>query len=341
MTELRIAAVDPFDGDAFDAWYDVYLAAELVAGPAIGSPWMREELRVMLQERGTRSRSDAWTGSVDGEVVAAGFVRTPLLDNLTSAEIGVWVGPGHRRRGFGSAMLEGVEREASARGRTLLNAEALWSFESGPEGAGEPGPEFARRCGFELGLGDVKRLLELPVADELLDALAAEAAPHHAAYTLRSFVGPVPDELVDGWARLTSTLMTEAPTGELEREPEAIDASVVRESEAVAARQGRTKFNTVALDEHGDVVAYTDIATTVHEPGKAYQWGTLVRRDARGHRLGVAVKVANLRLLQREASDIRRLTTYNAEVNRHMVQVNERMGFVPVARLGEFQKRLT
>ena len=46
------------------------------------------------------------------------------------------------------------------------------------------------------------------------------------------------------------------------------------------------------------MVAYTDIATTVHEPGRAYQWGTLVRRDARGHRLGLAVKVANLRLLQ-------------------------------------------
>ena len=78
----------------------------------------------------------------------------------------------------------------------------------------------------------------------------------------------------------------------------------------------------------------------MHEPGKAYQWGTLVRRDARGHRLGLAVKVANQRLLQRERPDLRVLTTYNAEVNHHMVAVNERLGFVPVARLGEFQKRL-
>ena len=87
------------------------------------------------------------------------------------------------------------------------------------------------------------------------------------------------------------------------------------------------------------MVAYTDIATTVHEPGRAYQWGTLVRRDARGHRLGLAVKVANLRLLQRERPDVHELITYNAEVNAHMIGVNERLGFVPVARLGEFQKR--
>ncbi|WP_274378275.1 MULTISPECIES: hypothetical protein [unclassified Nocardioides] len=33
------------------------------------------------------------------------------------------------------------------------------------------------------------------------------------------------------------------------------------------------------------------------------------------------------------------MTTYNAEVNAHMVGVNERLGFVSVARLGEFQKR--
>ena len=32
--------------------------------------------------------------------------------------------------------------------------------------------------------------------------------------------------------------------------------------------------------------------------------------------------------------------TYNAEVNDHMIAVNEQMGFRPVARLGEFQKKL-
>ncbi len=150
----------------------------------------------------------------------------------------------------------------------------------------------------------------------------------------------MPDDLVVGWAELTSSLATEAPTGELDLEPEAVSVEVVREREATLARQGRTKYNTVALDVDGTVVAYTDLATTVHEPGRAYQWGTLVRRRDRGHRLGVAVKVANLQLLQRERPDIVRLTTYNAEVNAHMIGVNEALGFRPVARLGDFQKKL-
>jgi RimJ/RimL family protein N-acetyltransferase len=238
-------------------------------------------------------------------------------------------------------MVRHLEDVARARGRSVVVGESTWSHASGAEGAGEPGPEFARSVGFHLALGDIKRELRLPVAEERLAELEAEAAPHHSAYTLRSFVGPVPDDLLDGWATLTSTLMTEAPTGDLELEAETADPAVVREAEAMIAKQGRTKYNTVALDSGGDVVAFTDIAVTIHEPEGAYQWGTLVRHDARGHRLGMAVKIANLCLVQREQPGLERLITYNAEVNAHMVGVNDRLGFVPVARLGEFQKRLT
>jgi hypothetical protein len=46
-----------------------------------------------------------------------------------------------------------------------------------------------------------------------------------------------------------------------------------------------------------------------------------------------------LRLLRRERPDIAQLTTFNAEVSSHMIGVNERLGFVPVERLGEFQKK--
>ena len=89
------------------------------------------------------------------------------------------------------------------------------------------------------------------------------------------------------------------------------------------------------------MVAYTDLAVTVHEPGRAYQWGTLVRPEHRGHRLGLAVKVANLRLLQRERPrDHGRWSPTTPTVNAPMIAVNELLGFEPSARLGELQKRL-
>ena len=337
MTELEITALDPFDGPAFDAYYDVYLAAELASGD-VGSPWMREEVRVDLQEEPRRRWIGGFSGSLDGRVVVAGRITTTLEDNLDRAMVDVHVAPYAQRRGLGSAMLRHLEAVAAARGRGVLGAETLWAYDAGPDGAGQPGPSFAAAHGYTLELADVKRELRLPVDTAVLDALAAEAAAHHPGHELRAWVGPVPDDLLEGWARLQADLPVEAPVGGLELEPESADPALVRLDEEKIARQGRTKFNAAAIAPDGELVGITDIATTVHEPGQAYQWGTLVRRHARGRRLGLALKVANLRLLQREAPEITVLATYNAEVNTHMIGVNERLGFVPVARLGEFQK---
>jgi len=338
---VEIAPVDPTDDAAFAAWHRVYDASTRHELGEVATPWQLEELRATMQAVGSHSWSGAWSAVADGRTVGAGWLRTPLLDNLELAELDVHVLPANRRRGIGTALLALLEDEARDRGRRVLTGLSSWRYDAGSGGDGASGPEFARARSYELALSEVQRELRLPVDDDLLAALADDAAGSHPAYTLRSWSGPVPDDLLGGWAEVTSTLATEAPTGDLELEPEAVSTEAVREREETLARQGRTKYNTVALSESGEVVAYSDLATTAHEPGHAYQWGTLVRRAHRGHRLGVAVKVANLRLLQRERPDITRLTTYNAEVNSHMIGVNEARGFRPVARLGDFQKKLT
>jgi GNAT superfamily N-acetyltransferase len=278
MSEQQIVEVDPFDPDQFDPWHHAYLTAELAAPPGVTSPWQLEEVRAMMHDQGTRHRLLGYAGVVDGRVVTSGFLRLPLLDNTDAAELMVHVVPDARRRGHGSAMLAHLEQVAGEHGRTVFQAESSWPYDAGHDGAGEPGPSFAAARGYALALGDVKRVLHLPVPAELLDALAAEAAERHEGFTLRSWAGPVPDELAESWVRLTSTLGIEAPTGEMHREAETADVAVLREAEANQAEQGRTKYNTVALDAAGEVVAYTDVATTIHEPGKAYQWGTLVAR---------------------------------------------------------------
>ncbi|MDR7251733.1 GNAT superfamily N-acetyltransferase [Nocardioides sp. BE266] len=336
---LEVVDLDPFDDAAFEAWHAVYLRAQHALGAA-ATPWQLEELRAVMQHPGSAAWSGGWSAVVAGEVVGAGFIRTPLLDNLELAELDVHVDPSRQRQGIGTVLLARAEDEARRRGRTVVTGLVGWSWDAGPLGDGEAGPLFARARGYELALNEVQRELALPVDDAVLADLAESAAAAHAAYELRSWEGPVPDELLQGWAELTSSLATEAPTGELELEPEAVSTEVVREREATIARQGRTKYNTVALSASGELVAYSDLATTVHEPGRAYQWGTLVLGEHRGHRLGIAVKVANLRLLQASRPDVTRLTTYNAEVNSHMIGVNEALGFRPVARLGDFQKRL-
>jgi len=76
------------------------------------------------------------------------------------------------------------------------------------------------------------------------------------------------------------------------------------------------------------------------ERGRAYQWDTLVLPEHRGHRLGLALKVANLRALQAEHPEVTRITTWNAEQNGPMVAVNVELGFEIVERLQEWQGSL-
>jgi hypothetical protein len=186
----------------------------------------------------------------------------------------------------------------------------------------------------------VKRVLDLPVDDALLDRLARGSAPHPAAYTLRDFRGPVPEDIIDGFGALIGSLVSEAPMGQLELEPEVFHPDRIRADEKVFEASGRTKYTTVAVAEDGEVVAYSELVLPSHDPGRVYQWGTLVRPVHRGHRLGLATKVHNLRRFQEQQPGRALLFTFNAEVNRHMIAVTDALGFRPVQRLGEFQKRL-
>jgi GNAT superfamily N-acetyltransferase len=338
---MKIVPVDPHDPVDFESYYATYAAAS-TAGPAsdYATIWQLGEAQVAMADPDERKFRLGWTGRVDGSVVATGWLEGSTVDNTDLASGLVCCHPDHRGRGYAATMLAHVEDEARARNRSRLLADVGWPYAAGVGGAGSTDLSWARRHGFEVGLVDVQRRLVLPVADEVLDRLAGEAAAHHEGYELRSFEGPVPDELAEAWVRLDATLMTEAPMGEIEREAESADVDALRAREAVVAAQDRRKVNTAALATDGDLVAFTDIVVTEHESERAYQWGTLVRPDHRGHRLGLAVKVANLRLLQETQPQITTVVTYNADVNAPMVAINEQLGFRPVSYLGELQKKL-
>jgi GNAT superfamily N-acetyltransferase len=334
---MLIETLDAHDDAAMRAWHHTFLASHRHGRPH-ATPLMREELQARFVASHGATRHLAYSGRVDGAVVAVGMCYLSLRDNLDQAYVEVQVHPGHRRRGHGSAMLAHLEQVAAESGRRVLLGEVSYPYAAPVDGKGTPDVEFARRRGFTFGLGDVVRVLDLPVAEPHLQALADEAEPWHGDYTFRQFAGPVPDDLLDSYAALLGTLLTEAPTGEIEREPEAMDAERVRAEEAVLADSGRTRFTTVALDRSGAVAAYSELVRPRHDPGRAYQWGTLVRPQDRGHRLGLATKARNLLWAQPRLGAVT-LVTYNAEVNTHMVRVNDRLGFRPVERLGEFQKR--
>ncbi len=337
VTTIRV--IDPHDDRDLQAWHATYLAAESYERP-YAAPFAYDEMRALVRAAPVGREVVSLVGEEDGVVVCAGGLSLPLKDNLRRASVVVHTHPDHRRRGHATRMLDRLEAMAVERGREVAAALQDHAYDLGPSGAGDPGMDLLAHRGYVLALGDVQRTLALPVDDARLAALAAEAAPHHRGYTVLSFVGPVPDDLVESYGRLVGTLVTEAPTGGLTVETEVHDVERVRADEAVLVEAGRTAYTTVALDRTGQVVAYTTLVVPEHDPGKVFQWGTLVHPDHRGHRLGVAVKAANHAELARHVRDRHTVLTWNAEVNAPMIAVNERLGYLPTARSAELQKQL-
>ena len=138
-----------------------------------------------------------------------------------------------------------------------------------------------------------------PWTSGLLDALAAEAAPHHTAYTVRT-VGRTGAR---GHRRRASPTWSRRwwsrrPPATSSASPRARTSARCGARRSCSANRGAPTYNSAALDATGEVGGLLQPrATSVHDPGNAFQWGTLVRRADRGHRLGLAVKVATLRLL--------------------------------------------
>ena len=336
---MDIRPLDARDPEAMAAWHATYDAAYSFEQEH-PTPWLLEEMRAKFLGERTGERIEPYAGYVDGEPVVVGVIELPQLDNLDVATLDVGTRPADRRRGHGSAMLEHLVARSVEHGRHTLWVETHYAYDAPTDGAGTEGADFLTRRGFAFSLGDIERVLDLPVPGDLLDRLAREAEPAHADYLLRDWAGPVPDDLLDGFGALIGSLMTEAPQGDLDIEEEVYDASRIRTDEQVLAASGRTKYTTVAVAPDGEIVAYSELAVPRHDPARAYQWGTLVRRQHRGHRLGMATKVHNLRRFQQHEPGRTVLITWNAEVNAHMVAINDALGFRPVGRLGEFQRKL-
>ncbi|MGI6878728.1 GNAT family N-acetyltransferase [Microbacterium sp. gxy059] len=337
--QIDVVPVDPFDASAVAAWWQASADAMRADMGEHAVPWSLEESRAELQQRTSTVERRAYLAVTGGEIVGSGSLALPLKDNTRSASLAVSVPFAHRRRGVGTALLAHIEAAARGAARSVLHAETRWPAEAPADGSGQPGREFARRHGYDVALGDLQSTLALPVDPAHLAALRAEAESASRGYAIRGWVGPVPDDVVAGWAMLDSVLETEAPTGDLDIEASTADVAEVRESEELIARQGRTSFGAVALDADGQVVAYSQLVVS-GDDGDAYQWGTLVRRQDRGHRLGLRVKTETLRILQRRSPETPRILTFNAEENGPMLAVNRRLGFAATGRLAELQKRV-
>ena len=330
--------LDLADEPALRAWHAAALAAHRHDRP--DAPfWTEDEVVHILRPDDPEEKFlplVAEDGA--GAVVGSAILFVPLEDNLDKVYCQLSVLPTHRGHGVGDALMGRVLQAAREESRELVLAQGYL-----PADADETHPvrRFATRHGFHLANTEVRRVLQLPVADDAIQDWIDDAAAHHAGYEIRTYVDVVPDELLPSLVDLLNQLAVDAPTGDIDFEAGSMTPEIYREQTQRRIATGRRVYETVALRD-GRVVAQSTMSAPPagEEMPHLNQWGTYVHRDHRGHRLGLAVKAANLRAVQRAHPERTLVSTTNSPVNAPMVAINELMGFRPADVMNEFLRRL-
>jgi GNAT superfamily N-acetyltransferase len=260
-----------------------------------------------------------WLVTADsGAPIGCYALVLPERENRQNGFLEPLVAVGSRRRGVGTALLAHAARQAELAGRVLLMSGAR---------VGAPGAAFASAIGATAGLLDARRILD--VGQDLharLPGLRADAEAHAGGYSLRRWLGPTPEDQVDGACQLYTALQ-DAPH-DAPFEPMTWDLQRLRAGEQRSVVQGTRDYSIAAIhDQTGDMAALTQVEVDpAGEPGWAYQQITAVTRAHRGHRLGMLLKVAMLQWLAEAEPQIRHIQTYNAVPNEYMIAVNEALG---------------
>ena len=286
-------------------------------------------------------------GAVVGCVIVGHATAEP-----TSTQFDLMVLPENWGRGIEDALLARAEEETMQLGRKVMQT---WTLHPGrTDGptvtpatgwgvvADTPLARLLRSSGHTLEQVERNSAFDLtgPV-DGVRRRLADSIAAAGADYRLIAWTIPTPDDQVDGYAWALSRMSTDVPSGALEVDEETWNADRVRRREERLLDGGQIMSVTAA--QHvptGRLAAFNELVVGADRTEVTHQFCTLVLREHRGHRLGMLVKCANLLRWREIAPESPRVSTFNAEENRPMLDINERIGFVPVSYAGAWQKKL-
>jgi GNAT superfamily N-acetyltransferase len=286
-----------------------------------------------------------------GRIVARAVVELPVGTPL--AWITIEVLRRYRRHGIGSALYDRVEAMAAAARHPVLQGFAIQGASGSverimaPTGFGsvareDDGSRFLLARGFALEQVARMSRLALP-ADPAVRRLHAQAvADVGADYRVHYWAGGTPPEHLARVADLRGRLASDAPQGGLEPDTSPWTADRVRIEDDHFEASPRTRLT--ALAEHlptGEAAGYTELDVPAERTRAVMQGDTIVLQEHRGHRLGLLLKTANLLRLEEVAPRHPSVLSFTAEENRHMLQLNDSLGFVPWGYEGAWKKVLS
>lgn len=313
--------------------------------------WVASEMLPGWQDQ-TYSVQRGYLALRDGTPVGALQLSAPREEGATTLEFDLLATPEARSEGIEAALLRQLLQDAAELGRTSLQTWSLHPLGDGrpmiaaPTGFGavplDTQSQFLLDSGFTLQ--QVERNSSYPLAADpepvrrmLVDAQRRAGSD----YRLETWTSPTPSEFEERFAWVRSRMSTDVPMAGLESVEEVWDAERVRRRDERLRDSGLTI--SVAAVVHvltGRIVAYNELAIGADLSRPTSQWGTLVIREHRGRRLGTIVKCANILRWRELVPTSPFITTFNAEENRPMLDVNEAVGFTPLTIAGAWEMRV-
>jgi len=334
VTDVR--EVPPAEHADFARWHRA-LAAGALEGRVAATVSSLKELTDSLAVPSPVKRRTAVGAFVDGDCVGAMLFEVPLQTDLDTVAVEIAVPPDHRNHGVGAALWTWAERRARELGRSVFQSEV--NIPAGQTPATWPGARFAQARGFVTAHVEDHLLVDLPFDADRLGRIDARCSPADP-YRVVAWVGRCPDGFVQAWADLRTAMSADVPKGALARDVVVHTVERVRLDEERMGRNWVT-LNALALRGDGEPVGYSTLLLPRTRPEHAQQEDTLVLRAHRGHGLGAALKVANLRRLaglpEADVAALRWLHTYTAQENAAMQKVNARFGFRVAEELRELE----
>ncbi|MGI9612984.1 MAG: GNAT family N-acetyltransferase [Acidimicrobiales bacterium] len=255
-----------------------------------------------------------------GRVVGQSVVTLDQAGGNTHiAEVaGVEVHPGHRRRGTGRALMAAAVRVAQEENRTSL---VPWGVRSDASLA------FWEALGLpEVSVDRLSRLQLDALDRNLLARWQADCTARERGYVIHRWRGRCPDELLPTFVAAQQGML-DAPTDDLDMEPDTLDAAWVRARERSWGERGGELWGMVATDPAGDPAAMTELITMKHRPSFVMQQGTTTLDAHRNRGLGRWLKAEMLSQLIADHPEAEVVETGNAASNAPMLAINEALGF--------------
>lgn len=277
------------------------------------------------------------------EVIGMASVEAPLRETVDAAYVDINAILG-REDAYGP-LWEAAKAICLAEGRTKITAYADHPF--GDE-LSAPSSEltlartrysnFLESAGFELTQTETCSRLPLPADETIAATLTAEALEKSGGYRTVSWAGPTPEEHRRDLVTLISAFHLDMPAAGIVEAEVNFDIERLIEGDRRLEALGIVSLTTAAQHiESGRLVGHTrlDLLPGSHA---VVQEDTLVLKEHRGHRLGLLMKMANLRQLNAIAPERTFIQTWNAGENAWMWAINERMGFRPHNGAGQWQR---